>query len=298
MDQDVVRAIVETDYAVPAGQTVEGLTALLLSALGSPDPALREPAPEIIDIWIGRGLYTAARLREMAVRMVDNLAVGLGDYGADTMFLRAFSLLVLTSIVNQDIMHPFYDEPEVRVILDRVLAYVGAERDLRGYVPGAGWAHAAAHSGDMLWVFASHHHLNATDLERVLDAVAALVAPPMAHVYLYNEDERLAHAALGVLCRDLVPPPAVDAWLDRLVRPDGRDLGFDALLSQPAASIRHNVIAFLRALYFQVAGLTYAPEALPPGLPDYIAAQIRQAPSVAGFLLPSITHALRAINVF
>lgn len=298
MDQEVLRAIIAADYAVPAGLTVEELSAPLLAALGSPDPALREPAPEILDVWIARGLYAPADLRAMAAQMVDNLASGLGEQGTDSVFRRAFSLLVLTSIVNKDNVQPFYDAAEVRAILQRVLAYAGAERDLRGYIPGAGWAHAVAHTGDMLWVLASNRHLDAADLGRVLDAIAALVAPPTDHVYLHNEEERLAHAALGVLYRRLAPPPTLTAWLERLVHPGGRDLGFAALLSQPDTSRRHNTIAFLRALYFQVAGLTYAPAALPPGLPAYIAEQIGQALRLADDVLPQLAAALRAISVF
>jgi len=298
MNRETLRTIVESGYTLPSGQTVEDLTGPLLALLAAPDPALREPAPEIIAIWIERGLYAPAELRGIAERMCDNLTSGLGDQGTDTVFLRAFSLLVLTSILSHDSLHPFYDAPQVRAILERVLAYAGAERDLRSYLPGAGWAHAVAHTGDLLWVLASHRALGAADLERVLDTLATLIAPPVAHVYLHNEDERLAHAALGVLYRALLAPPVVAAWLDRLVRPGGRALGFDALLAEPDASRRRNTRAFLHALYFQVAGLTYAPEALPADLPAYIAAQIRQAPQVVGYLLPSISAALRVISVF
>lgn len=298
MDQELLRAIVAADYAVPVGQTAEELSGPLLAALGSPDPVLREPTPDILGVWIERGLYTPAELRAMAARMTDNLANGLGEQETNSVFLRTFSLLVLTSIVNQDNVQPFYDGADLRAILERVLAYAGAERDLRGYIQGGGWAHAAAHTGDVLWVLASNRYLDAADLERILDAIAVLVAPPTGHVYLYNEEERLAHATLGVLHRRLVPALALAAWLERLVHPGGCDLGFAALLSASDAGRRHNTIAFLRALYFQVAGLTYGPDALPSGLPAYIAEQIRQAPRLADDVLPRLAEALRAISVF
>ncbi len=298
LDRETVRGIVAAGHAVPAGRSVEELTPPLLAALGSPDPVVREPAPEIVDVWIERGLYAPAAMRAMAARMADNLAAGLGERDTDSVFLRAFSLLVLTSIVSRDNTHPFYDAGDMRDILDRVLHYAAAERDLRGYIPGKGWAHAVAHTADILWALASNRHLEAADLGRVLDAIAVLVAPPVAHIYLHNEDERLAHAALGVLHRDLAPPPAVAIWLERLVHPDGRDLGFAALLSQPDVAMRHNTIAFLRGLYFQLAGLAYDPDTLPPGLPGYISDQIRQAPRHANDALPRIAAALRAIGVF
>jgi len=298
LDRETVRGIVAAGHAVPAGRSVEELTPPLLAALGSPDPVVREPAPKIVDVWIERGLYAPAAMRAMAARMADNLAAGLGERDTDSVFLRAFSLLVLTSIVSRDNTHPFYDAGDMRDILDRVLHYAAAERDLRGYIPGKGWAHAVAHTADILWALASNRHLEAADLGRVLDAIAVLVAPPVAHIYLHNEDERLAHAALGVLHRDLAPPPAVATWLERLVRPDGRDLGFAALLSQPDVAMRHNTIAFLRGLYFQLAGLAYDPDTLPPGLPGYISDQIRQAPRHANDALPRIAAALRAIGVF
>lgn len=298
LDAEGLRAIVAADYAVPVGRTAHNLTGTLLDLLGSPDPSLREPTPDILGIWIERDLYTAAELQTMRDRMLTGLKAGLGERDTDSVFGRTFSHLVLASILIQDIVHPFASDDETRATLEAVLAYAAAERDLRGYVPGKGWAHAAAHTADMLWVLASHRALGRTDLERVLATIAALVAPPVANVYLHNEEERLAHAALGVLHRDLVPHQALAAWVQGLASPDGRDLGFAALMVQPDTSRRHNTLSFLRALYFQVAGLTYTSASLPSALPAFIARQIQTPPPCAPEFLPLLVEAIQTIAIF
>lgn len=296
IDLETMREIVESDYAVPAERTLDELTPLLLSALGAPDPEIREPAPEILDVWIERGMYSPTRMRSITNRLLDNLEIGLGEQGTDAVFLRTFSLLVLTSIISRDITSPFLEHGEVVVILDRVLHYSRTERDLRGYIQELGWAHSVAHTGDVLWVLASHPALDEGHLERVLADVAHMVAPPISHVYLHNEEERLAHAVVGVLSRHALTGDTVDAWFDRLGAPNGQCLDFDALSDDLCAVQRHNTLAFLRALYLQINGTT--PWPVPDGLPAYLKRQILDAPDTLGDTLPAITRSIRAISIF
>jgi hypothetical protein len=258
MDTAYWQAIVDADYAAPANRSVAELTPELLSLLGSTDPYLRDKyAYPILATWVSKGLYNLQETRRVALQLLSNLSVGLGEQGTDTVFLRAFSALMLAEIVHQDNKSPFFNESDVRHILEQALAYYPAEHDLRGYVPGLGWAHAAAHGADLFWVLSASRYLDASDLERILDALASKIAPPVAHVYLFNEDQRITRAVLGVLQRDLLSPDYVKGWLDLLTHHEGRAISIETFLegeppmiaSEVNACLLHNTRQFLSTLY-------------------------------------------------
>jgi hypothetical protein len=261
LDKAFWQGIMDADYAVPPTHTLANLTPELLSFLGSPDPQLRDVFGYfILSTWIERDLYSADELRAMATQFVENLKVGLGEQGTESVFLRAFSALMLAEMIHQHNKRPFLEETELRRILEQALAYYPAEQDLRGYIPGPGWAHAVAHGADLLFVLAENTYLGAPDLERIMEALATKIAPPVAHIYLYNEDQRITRAVLGVLKRDVLAPPFLSAWLDRLTHYNGHAISIQEFLggeppiiaSAIGVSVLHNTRQFLSALYLHL----------------------------------------------
>jgi len=276
IDRGFLRFLVSADNALPQGQWVAELTPELLSWLGSVDGELRDEfAYPILAAWIERGEYTPDELRSMARRMVDNLGAGLGEDGTDSVFLRTFSALILMELVAYDNAHPFLEEDEVLGLLDSALSYLRRERDLRGYVQGPGWAHAVAHTADLLMMLARSRHADASELERLLDGVADKLLEPVGTIYLCQEDERLAYAALTVLRRGLVSQDFLTTWFGRFVRPPGYETWRPVYSDPGLAAARINVTSFLRSLYFQLL-LTTDP---PPGRAetlDALVATLRQ----------------------
>ncbi len=288
MDKAFWQGIVDADYTIPSTHTLADLTRELLALLGSTDPHLRDVfGYPILATWMSRGLYTAEELRVMAAQLTDNLRVGLGEQGTDTVFLRAFSALVLAEMVHQHNKRPFFEETDVRRILEQALAYYPAEQDLRGYLPGPGWAHAVAHGADLLWVLATSSYLGAPDLERIMETLAAKVAPPIAQVYLYNEEQRITRAVLGVLKRDLLALPFLSAWLERLTHYEGQPISIEAFLdgeppliaSEVAVSVLHNTRQFLSALYLHLT-------------------TDEQKPAIAADFTPLLLTALQPMNTW
>jgi hypothetical protein len=262
LDKAFWQGIIDADYAVPPGHALADLTCELLSLLGSIDPQLRDVfAYPILEAWISHDQYTGEELREMAGQLGENLKVGLGEQETDTVFLRAFSALMLAELIYYHNRHPFFEEADVRQILEQALAYYPAEQDLRGYVPDLGWAHAPAHGADLLFVLAENSSLNAPDLERIMQALATKVAPPVAHVYLYNEDQRVTRAVLAALKRNLLALPFLSAWLESLTYYEGQKVTFDGLLtgepglipSEIGVHILCNSKQFLSALYVHLS---------------------------------------------
>jgi hypothetical protein len=286
MDKAFWQAVLDADGAVPDGHTVAELTPQLLANLGAVDPELRDGlAFSTLEIWMYRRLYTSAELWDMAQQLVRNLAASLGEQDTDSVFLRSFSALTLAVIVHNDNKHTLFEEAQTRELLGQALAYIPAERDLRGYVAAKGWAHAVAHGSDLLWLLARNRYLGAADLERILDAIAAKVAPPDAHIYLHNEDQRMVRAVVTALGRNQLTVAWLGAWLDRIARPGGRTVGvegfFDglppAIASDVDLALLRNTTQFLRSLYFHLA---FAEE----------------PPALAAEFVPMIVEALRPMN--
>jgi hypothetical protein len=221
--------------------------------------------------------------------MAHNLTVGIGEYGTDSVFLRAFSVLVLDKVIDADNRQPYLDEAQIREWLDQGLAYLKNERDGRGWVPGKGWAHAIAHASDLFWVLTRSRYLGEADLERILKTIADKIIEPIGYAYIYEEDDRLVSAVMSALLRDLLEMPFLTVWLDRLAHPAGQ-IAWTAVQNlintdERLAFARHNTITFLRSLYFQLL-LGNNPH------PSFT----NRAPAVRDALLPHILDALKAMD--
>ncbi len=269
MDRTFWRVIANDENALPQGEWVAELAPELLSWLGSTDAELRDEfAYRILAAWVEREQFQPDQLRDMARQMLDNLHIGLGERDTDSVFLRSYSTLVLMEIVAHDNAHPFLRPGEAASLLGQVLEYLRKERDLRAWVDGPGWAHAVAHSADLLMMLARNLQLGPVELELLLDGIADRLLEPSGVVFVQHEDERLAYAALNVLRRGLVGHTARDRWLERFVRPSGHESWRAVYESGIASAIRANVTSFLRSLYFQLL-LTDNP---PPDGDEHLAA--------------------------
>jgi hypothetical protein len=210
------RSIVEHRYEVPPGADVASLTMELETLLASPDPELRdEIAYSTLASWIyQQRLIEAETLRPLVERLLGNLRKGIGERESDGVFRRSFSALVLSVIVARDNVAPFLAAPELRRIEDAALAYLDAERDLRGYDEKKGWIHSAAHAADLLTLVARSRHLEARDQSRILDAISAKLADA-AVVFTHGEDERLARTILSIVDRADFDRGQFAAWSQR-----------------------------------------------------------------------------------
>ena len=269
MDRTFWRVIANDENALPQGEWVAELAPELLSWLGSTDAELRDEfAYRILAAWIERDQFDPDQLRDMASQMLGNLQVGLGEREGDSVFLRSYSALVLMEIVAYDNAHPFLHKDEILRILDRVLDYLREECDLRAWVEGPGWAHAIAHTADLLMMLGRNLQIGPAELERLLDGIADRLLQPCGVVFMQHEDERLAYAALNVLRRGLVGRTFLNRWLARFTHPAGRDSWRQVYTMDGESAARLNVTSFLRSLYFQLM-MTDNP---PPDATDHLAA--------------------------
>lgn len=295
MDATFLQTIIENDYTVPEGHSVEELTPQLLASLGSVNSDLRENSLDVLWEWITGGHYPPDRLRDMGAQMAHNLTVGIGESGTDSVFLRTFSALILATVIFRDEQcaagiveaSPFLSEDEVRGWFEQGLTYLEREKDLRGYVEVKGWAHAIAHTADLFRDLAQSRYLGALDLERMLNAIADKVIEPADRVYLYQEDERLAYAVMTALSRNLLDMVFLKQWLDRIVTRSDQKPWHQVFADHAENNARHNARSFLCSLYFQLfIGTSYFRR-----LPRY-----ESSPSVRDELLAAIVAALKEMD--
>ena len=166
--------------------------------------------------WIGEGVYDDL-LAGLGDGMAAGLRVGLGEDGTDTVFRRSFSALVLAECVDR--APPSAACCPTTMVLrwgDRLAGWLVRERDLRGYVPGKGWAHAVAHGADALGALAGSPAPRAAGADRAARRGRRPAAGRHRDRLVHGEDDRLAAATMQVLRRDLVGIEVLEPWVARL----------------------------------------------------------------------------------
>lgn len=273
MDQLFWQSIEDTDFSIPEQSPPSLLIDELLSSLGSADPSLREGSKyHILETWIERGYYTPEEMRYIARIALQNMTLKLGEKGTDSVFLRSYSILVLNMIIDQDNRQPFLEDFEIREWMKLGLAYFATEEDLRGYIETKGWAHAMAHAADLLTFLSRSRYMQAIDLKHILVTIANKLNQPTEHVYTYLEDERLAYSVMSILRQNQVDLPFLKTWVHRFVSSAGQSPWNEIYITNVQANMRHNIIAFLRSLYFQ---LQLAKE--PPTIQDNLLLELEKA---------------------
>jgi hypothetical protein len=264
MDNTFWQGIAEADYALPQGYTIEALIPELLEMLASPDPIQRDKyAYLILAHWLVKGMVSPDTMREMVKQLKPNLKQGIGERGTDSVFRRSFSALMLATLVNQHHITIYLNDVEMRSLLTVALDYLLQEKDLRAYDPQKGWIHATAHTADLLLVLARSRYLDANNLAYLVYAIADKVKRQTGYVFVHEEDERLARAAVIALLREEVSEKVIDAWFTRLVAITQLTHP-PAQLDTPLHSAHVNTKNLLRSLYFQIALAQSEGEELPP----------------------------------
>ncbi len=236
--------------AVPSDRPLDDLTAELTRMLGSPDPAQRDgTAYPTLATWVDRGVYDDL-LGGLGDGMAAGLRVGIGESGTDSVFRRSFSALVLAECIARDNGRPLLPGGKILEWGDRLATWLLREKDVRGFVPGKGWAHAVAHGAD------AHRHRRRLTARR----------DPRAHRPA-RRDRRPAHPAGRPALHRRRAGPAGDgdhAGAAPQRRPAAGPRAVDRRLAA-AAGIRGsyddrdpfliggNAELFLRALYLQLS---------------------------------------------
>ncbi len=139
-DKEFWRAVSKDEGKVPAGLQPRALAPELIADLASTDSELRDRlAYDILVLWIYKGALMPDEVRPLMAPLLANLRVGIGETGTDGVFRRSYSALILSIIVARNNgQGAFLTPEEYRTLLDAALAYLGGEKDERGFDPQKG----------------------------------------------------------------------------------------------------------------------------------------------------------------
>jgi hypothetical protein len=207
------RSLKQQDFKLPAETRVLPLAIEATALLGSTDPELRdEIAYQAFVAWVYRDQRLApGELNQLRVILVSKAVRGLGHVEDDSLFLRSFSVLVLSVLAAQDLRGPFLDATSFNDLVDLGVHSLTQERDLRGYVPQKGWGHATAHCADLLKFLARSPRLSREQQALVVGAIARRLQTA-GQVFTWGEDARLAYALAALAHRADADPSPFNAW--------------------------------------------------------------------------------------
>ncbi len=247
MEKEFWNQLAENEYKIPDGNTLHDLTKTIFGYLGNVDPDLRDEIAYIVYAnWLKRDMYSPDEIRLHIAELLANLEKGIGETESDTVFLRAFSALFLAEIVHNDNKKSVLEPADISSIFDKGLQYLDAEKDPRGFMPVKGWAHALAHTADLMMVLGKNRHMEKIGLEKVLQGIADKLIHSTSWVYIHGEDERLANAMMTILQRNLITDDFLRKWLKSITQPEKSWNG--AYMDEGHAKAFHNTRNFLRSL--------------------------------------------------
>ncbi len=248
MQRSYWESVVADGMRVPTGRSLAGPDRGARGDARQPRPQVRDDlAYPVLASWISSGVYDHL-LRTLGNGLCVLMEDGVGRVTGDSVFHRSFAVLVLAEIIERDTRMDVVDDRALLGWGDRIATWLVAEKDLRGYVQGRGWAHAVAHGADAVGALARSPRIDGPALGFLLDVIADRVLEPTPEFWVAGEPDRLAFAAMVALRRDLLEMDTLDPWLRRL-----------AARAEPVSDdllhpfrVNGNVQAFLRALYLQL----------------------------------------------
>ena len=268
--------VVADGLKVPQDRSLVEMTEDLTRMLGDPDPEVRDGiAFPTMATWIDEGVYDDL-LVGLGDGMCHGLDIGLGEVDTDTVFRRSFSALILTECIDRTTRAGLGGPNVVLRWGDRIMSWYSRERDLRGFVPGKGWAHCVAHGADALGALARSPVLGRLELTVILDVIADRLLTPTDASFVCGEGDRLAFATMHLLRRDVLGIDVLEPWVARLA---AGAVGRGSIHRNPYL-VAGNVQSYLRSLHLQLA-LTTASAG---------------HPAVRSDLLLVLTDALRKTN--
>ena len=140
----------------------------------------------------------------------------IGESENDTVFGRSFSALYMSILAARDLQQPFLSVAAFKETLDTALQCYAEEKDLRGYAPVKGWAHATAHVADLLKFLARNPKLSGEDQKKIIAAIAQRCRT-VPSVFVWGEDGRMAAALLSIVDRKDFDQSSFDEWFKALI---------------------------------------------------------------------------------
>jgi hypothetical protein len=264
-DRPALASLKAEKFEIADDSRRQRLALALLPCLGRRDPTLRDGiAFEAYFTWLRAQQLDVPTRTELLARLSAMLQPDPGDRDG---FRQPFAALVLSEVARTDRIEAWLTPAQRAALVDNAVHYMVSVRDYRGFDPKDGWRHGVAHGADLIVQLALNPAVERAALDRLLAAVAAQVVPAGGHAYVDGESERLARAVLFAAQRGLITAEDWQQWLLEAASPAPMASWDAAFASRAGLARRHNVHAFLYALYVNARESGDADmQALLPGL--------------------------------
>jgi hypothetical protein len=212
------KTIKEHNFAMPSHGSAGALALEIADLAGSTDPSLRDSCGyEILANWIYQNnLLTGEQLEALRRKLVPGMIFQIGEAENDTIFRRSFSALYMSILAARDLQKPFLSDSAFKATLETALQCYANEKDLRGYVPVKGWAHATAHVADLLKFLGRNPKLSGEDQKKIIAAIAQRCGT-VPSVFVWGEDGRMAAALLSIVDRKDFDQSSFNEWFKALI---------------------------------------------------------------------------------
>ncbi|EAZ84922.1 hypothetical protein BB14905_14015 [Bacillus sp. B14905] len=197
--------------AIKQGQTAweqvnqEQLLQSMLAHIGSTDSELRDTYiySSFYEWILEKNLLDHRCLTKLWHYCLDHLLLnGIEEEESDGVFTRSFTTLLVALILARDLKDNFLSQDSIEEGQTKLLAYVKAEMDVRGFVPGKGWAHSVAHVSDAMDELVKNPKIKKTAYDDMLHALWSMYLQPH-YIFIHDEDERLLVPIFAMLERGL-----------------------------------------------------------------------------------------------
>jgi len=246
-----LESIRKNDDMIQKNESHYEIAKQMLYHIGSVNPYLRDDLIySTFSKWIVNDVFSTEELREFLQISIDDehLLFGLGESNTDSVFTRAFTILIIAVILMKHNEKQFIPLEELELVKEKVFLFAKSENDVRGYVEEKGWAHSVAHLADCLDKLAKCNDLNENDVSTLLEIIS-FRAMESQNVFDCDEDERLVTAVHSILKRNVLSSEEICKWIEQFqyVNKTG-----DYMTDY---HIKINSKHFLRSLYFRIDGL-------------------------------------------
>ncbi|MEB2282904.1 DUF2785 domain-containing protein [Lysinibacillus xylanilyticus] len=138
-----------------------------------------------------KNLLEHAHLTELLEECLNHLLYkGIEERESDLVFTRTFTSLLIALILFRDNADDFLSQQKIADCKDKILAYLAAEKDVRGYVPVKGWAHSVAHTADAIDELVKNQKLNKASYIEIVSVLYNAILQEN-YAFIHNEDERV-----------------------------------------------------------------------------------------------------------
>lgn len=238
-------ALKRDGFKVPDALQRHELAMALTGCLGHANPEIRDGITfEALSAWMRGGDLDVATLRTMRGDLLRMMAGPDADG-----FRSAFAALVLSEMARTDRLQPWMSADERDEMVRGAALFLAGVRDYRAFSDTEGYRHAVAHAADLVLQLALNPLTTKAQLDHMMLAVAAQVAPESGIAYWAGEPDRLARPILFIAQRKLHIEGEWQGFFAEITNPKPLASWKIALASERGIKKRSNVRAFLLSVY-------------------------------------------------